>query len=101
MRFIKILLIAMLVWAPVMATSVAQAGEGRTVDALRAEVRERLLQSVNARLQALAAAGAPLGVDVERIDMTPLLPPEKVAKAFHFYRAGEFAKAEAVAPPGR
>jgi regulator of protease activity HflC (stomatin/prohibitin superfamily) len=53
-----------------------QAGEGRTVDALRAEVRERLLQSVNARLQALAAAGAPLGVDVERIDMTPLLPPE-------------------------
>lgn len=27
--------------------------------------------------------------------------PEKVAKAFHFYRAGEFAKAEAVAPPGR
>jgi hypothetical protein len=33
MRFIKILLIAMLVWAPVMATSVAQAGEGRTVAA--------------------------------------------------------------------
>jgi TrkA domain protein len=27
--------------------------------------------------------------------------PEKVAKAFHFYRAGEFAKAEAGAPPGR
>ena len=27
--------------------------------------------------------------------------PEKVAKAFHFYRAGEFAKAEAAAPPGR
>jgi regulator of protease activity HflC (stomatin/prohibitin superfamily) len=53
-----------------------QAGEGRSVDALRAEVRERLLQAVNARLQALAAAGAPLGIDVERIDMTPLLPPE-------------------------
>jgi hypothetical protein len=27
--------------------------------------------------------------------------PEKVAKAFHFYRAGEFSKSEAVAPPGR
>jgi TrkA domain protein len=26
--------------------------------------------------------------------------PEKVAKAFHFYRAGEFAKSEVVAPPG-
>lgn len=31
MRFIKVLMIAMLVWAPVMATSVAHAGEGRTV----------------------------------------------------------------------
>jgi regulator of protease activity HflC (stomatin/prohibitin superfamily) len=51
-------------------------GEGGTVVALRAEVRERLLQSVNARLQALSAAGTPLGVDIERIDMTPLLPPE-------------------------
>lgn len=33
MRFIQILVIAMLVWAPVMATSVAHAGEGRTVAA--------------------------------------------------------------------
>lgn len=33
MRFIRILIIAMLVWAPVMANSVAHAGEGRTVAA--------------------------------------------------------------------
>ncbi|HEX4024212.1 MAG TPA: SPFH domain-containing protein [Steroidobacteraceae bacterium] len=51
-------------------------GQGSAVVALRAEVRNTLLQSVNARLQALTAAGTPLGVDVERIDMTPLLPPE-------------------------
>ncbi len=37
---------------------------------------QRLLQSMNARLQALSAAGASLGVEIERIDMTPLLPPE-------------------------
>ena len=56
--------------------SAAQAGEGASVMALRAEVRGELLQSVNARLQALASAGAPLGVEVERIDMTASLPPE-------------------------
>jgi membrane protein involved in colicin uptake len=33
MRFIKVLLIAMLVWAPAMANSVAHAEEGRTVAA--------------------------------------------------------------------
>jgi len=56
-----------------------QVSEGHTVVALRAEVRSTLLQAVNARLQALAAAGTPIGVDVERIDMTPLLPPEAKA----------------------
>ena len=50
-------------------------GAGNVV-ALRAEVRNSLLQAMNARLQGLAAAGAPLGVEVERIDMTPSLPPE-------------------------
>jgi regulator of protease activity HflC (stomatin/prohibitin superfamily) len=57
-----------------------QAGEsgnaGNNVVALRAEVRNSLLQSVNQRLQVLAADGAPLGIEVDRIDMTPSLPPE-------------------------
>ncbi|MGH8205434.1 MAG: SPFH domain-containing protein, partial [Steroidobacteraceae bacterium] len=60
----------------VVPNNAQQATEGGTVVALRAEVRERLLQSVNARLQGLSAAGTPLGVDIERIDMTALLPPE-------------------------
>ena len=57
------------------------AGNGEAADAvsLRAEVRNQLLLAVNARLQALAAAGAPLGVEVNRIDMTPSLPPEAKA----------------------
>jgi modulator of FtsH protease HflK len=48
----------------------------QAVVALRAEVRSSFIESMNARLQALAAAGAPLGVQIERIDMTPALPPE-------------------------
>lgn len=44
--------------------------------ALRGEVRSSLIQSTNARLHALADAGASLGVEVERIDMTAWLPPE-------------------------
>jgi len=63
----------------VVPDDVQQASESHPVMALRAEVRNTLLQSVNARLQALSAAGTPLGVDVERIDMTPLLPPEAKA----------------------
>ena len=51
-------------------------GEGGGVVALRTEVRNSLLAAVNARLQSLASAGSPLGVEVERIDMTPSLPPE-------------------------
>ncbi len=31
---------------------------------------------MNARLQQLSAAGAPLGIEIERIDMTAWLPPE-------------------------
>ncbi len=53
----------------------------QTVVARRAEARASLLTSMNARLQALAAAGAPLGVEIERIDMTGYLPPE-AKKAF-------------------
>ncbi len=48
----------------------------QAVIALRSEVRSSFLETMNARLQALAAAGAPLGVQVEQIIMTPALPPE-------------------------
>lgn len=48
----------------------------QAVAALRGEVRSSLIQSMNARLRALADAGASLGVEVERIDMTAWLPPE-------------------------
>ncbi|HTT06859.1 MAG TPA: SPFH domain-containing protein [Steroidobacteraceae bacterium] len=61
---------------PDVQQAVAGDGEGSNAVSLRAEVRNRLLQSVNARLQALATAGASLGVEVDRIDMTPSLPPE-------------------------
>ncbi len=46
------------------------------VIALRSEVRRSFLDTMNARLEALATVGAPLGVHIERIDMTPWLPPE-------------------------
>ncbi|MGH8260605.1 MAG: SPFH domain-containing protein [Steroidobacteraceae bacterium] len=52
----------------------AQSGN-QAVMALRTEVRRSLLDAMNARLHTLAAAGAPLGVEVERIDMTAWLPP--------------------------
>lgn len=48
----------------------------QAVMALRSEVRDSLLQTMNSRLQALSAAGASLGVEIERIDMTAWLPPE-------------------------
>lgn len=44
--------------------------------ALRAEVRDSLLQTMNRRLRELADAGASLGVEVQRIDMTAFLPPD-------------------------
>jgi modulator of FtsH protease HflK len=44
--------------------------------ALRGEVRSSLIQSMNARLHALADGGASLGVEIERIDMTAWLPPQ-------------------------
>jgi len=46
------------------------------ITALRSEVRNSLLQSSNARLQQLAAAGASLGIEIQRIDMTAWLPPD-------------------------
>jgi modulator of FtsH protease HflK len=61
--------------------SAAAAGAATTraannVEQVRAEARSSLLQTLNARLQTLAAEGAPLGIEIERIDITPLLPPE-------------------------
>jgi regulator of protease activity HflC (stomatin/prohibitin superfamily) len=50
--------------------------EAQAITALRSEVRVSMLQSINARLQQLAAAGSPLGIEVQRIDMTAWLPPE-------------------------
>jgi modulator of FtsH protease HflK len=54
----------------------AQATAAQAITALRSEVRNSLLESTNARLQQLAAAGAPLGIEVQRIDMTAWLPPD-------------------------
>jgi modulator of FtsH protease HflK len=51
-------------------------GSNQAVLALRGEVRSSLIQSMNARLHALADGGASLGVEIERIDMTAWLPPQ-------------------------
>jgi regulator of protease activity HflC (stomatin/prohibitin superfamily) len=55
------------------ATSGAAGGR---IAALRAEVRDRLLEDINGRLQALTRAGASLGVHIERVDMTAWLAPQ-------------------------
>ncbi|HTU47949.1 MAG TPA: SPFH domain-containing protein [Bryobacteraceae bacterium] len=55
------------------------ADQSHNVIALRSEVRESLLRSMNDRLHALDASGAGLGVEIEQIDLAPSLPP--VAKA--------------------
>lgn len=60
----------------VVQSAAAGPGSNQSAMALRSEVRRSLLESINARLQALVAAGTPLGVEVERIDMTAWLPPE-------------------------
>jgi modulator of FtsH protease HflK len=57
------------------ATARSAASRG-AVTALRAQVRDGLLTDINDRLQALARADAPLGVHVERVDMTAWLPPQ-------------------------
>lgn len=55
----------------------ASSGSGdRAVLALRGEVRESLLQTMNARLHELAEDGAALGIDIQRVDMTAWLPPD-------------------------
>jgi regulator of protease activity HflC (stomatin/prohibitin superfamily) len=46
------------------------------VAAIRQQVRDDLLAALNARLEALAVDGSPLGVSVARIDLTAWLPPQ-------------------------
>ena len=59
---------------------VAQPAAGQetseSINALRGEVRDGLLNGMNARLKALADQGDSLGIEVDRIDMTAWLPPE-------------------------
>ena len=62
------------------ATNPAADGAAQGAIAMRGEVRAALLEQINARLHELAQSGASLGIEVERIDMTPWLPPQaKVA----------------------
>jgi modulator of FtsH protease HflK len=49
---------------------------GQSINAIRAAVRERLLNTMNRRLKALNDQGLGQGVEVDRIDMTAWLPPE-------------------------
>ncbi len=64
----------------VVQTNAGQGGDdeasAQAITALRGEVRTSLLESMNARLQQLSAAGSSLGIEIERIDMTAWLPPE-------------------------
>ena len=59
----------------VVQTDAAGAGAQSTI-ALRAAVRDDLLAGMNAKLQQLNAQGVGIGVRVDRIDLTPSLPPE-------------------------
>jgi regulator of protease activity HflC (stomatin/prohibitin superfamily) len=58
------------------AAAEVAAASTQSIDAVRAAVRERLLDSMNARLRDLSAKGDSLGVEIDRIDWTALLPPE-------------------------
>jgi regulator of protease activity HflC (stomatin/prohibitin superfamily) len=51
-------------------------GAQTTINAVRAAVRERLLNTLNARLKTLNDTGDGLGVEIDRIDMTAWLPPQ-------------------------
>jgi len=57
-------------------TSAADQAAAATTTETRAEVRQELLDAVNARLDQLSAQGASLGVTIDRIDTTAYLPPE-------------------------
>lgn len=60
----------------VVQTNTQSSSGAQAIVALRAEVRDSLLSSLNARLQKLAKGSSSLGVKIERIDMTAWLPPE-------------------------
>ena len=63
----------------VVQTNGGQSDNGQGLIALRSEVRESLLKTMNDRLQALNAPGAGLGVEVEQINLTPSLSPDAKA----------------------
>ena len=54
----------------------ADGADAQNIEATRGRVRDRLLANMNARLNQLSARGDGLGVEIDRIDMTPYLPPE-------------------------
>lgn len=58
------------------AVQAVAGASGQAVMAVRSEVLGTLLDSMNARLHALRLTGAPLGIEIERIDLTAYLPPE-------------------------
>lgn len=60
----------------VVQSAASSTASAQNVGALRVEVLRSLLDSVNARLHALAGSGSSLGIEVARIDMTAYLPPE-------------------------
>ncbi len=60
----------------VVQTNADQANNGQGLIALRSEVRESLLRTMNDRLDALNVPGTELGVEVEQINLTPSLPPD-------------------------
>jgi regulator of protease activity HflC (stomatin/prohibitin superfamily) len=63
----------------VVQTNAAQSDNGQGLIALRSEVRESLLRTMNDRLHALDAAGAEMGVEIAQINLTPSLPPDAKA----------------------
>ncbi len=60
-------------------TAARDGNADRAVLALRGEIRDSLLQTMNLRLRELGASpsqGTSLGVEIQRIDMTAWLPPD-------------------------
>jgi regulator of protease activity HflC (stomatin/prohibitin superfamily) len=51
------------------------ADAGQSASPMSAALRDELIKGVSARLQTMSAAGSPLGIEVDRIDLTARLPP--------------------------
>jgi modulator of FtsH protease HflK len=60
----------------VVQTNADQSDNGQALVALRSEVRDSFLKTMNDRLDALQATGSELGVEIEQINLTPSLPPD-------------------------